>query len=341
MFDFLKVLCYNYFIGGDIMTLEILIAQYKETEEVIKPMLDSIAIQQGIDFNDINIIIANDGSNIVLSDAFLNQYNYNIEYYIKEHGGLSHTRNFLLDKSTADYILFCDADDMFLSVIALNKIFHIINTFEFDCLLPKFTVETKDSNGRMSYHPWFHCQVHGKVIRRQYLMDQNIRWDDRLITHDSRYFFVLVQNCTTPDRLVHIDESFYLWKYNKKSATRKIDNWYLNTYDYYTYSTDDLVDELLKRNKVIEASLIFSSYLYLTYFLYNSESWQNEDKQKIDKALSYASEFFQKDNFLLKFSEESLLQRAAESIRKDIELRQKTPYVEKISFQDFIRLLEH
>ena len=65
------------------MKLQILIPQYKETDEIIKPMLDSIAIQQSIDFNDIGVIICNDGSDVHLSEDFLNSYPYKIEYYLK------------------------------------------------------------------------------------------------------------------------------------------------------------------------------------------------------------------------------------------------------------------
>ncbi len=44
------------------MKLQLLITQYKETEAVIRPMLESIATQQGMDFKkDIEVVIANDG----------------------------------------------------------------------------------------------------------------------------------------------------------------------------------------------------------------------------------------------------------------------------------------
>ena len=33
-----------------------------ETDEIVKPLLDSIAIQQGIDLNNVGVIIVNDGS---------------------------------------------------------------------------------------------------------------------------------------------------------------------------------------------------------------------------------------------------------------------------------------
>ena len=48
--------------------LQILIPQYNETDEVIKPLLDSIEIQQSVDLkNDVGVIIVNDGSDVKLS----------------------------------------------------------------------------------------------------------------------------------------------------------------------------------------------------------------------------------------------------------------------------------
>ena len=53
------------------MKLQILIPQYKETEDIIKPLLDSIAIQQNVDLiHDVGVIIVNDGSDVILSDKF-------------------------------------------------------------------------------------------------------------------------------------------------------------------------------------------------------------------------------------------------------------------------------
>ena len=46
--------------------LSILIPHYTEPTEVIKPLLDSIAIQRNVDMNDIEAVICDDGP-----DAFL------------------------------------------------------------------------------------------------------------------------------------------------------------------------------------------------------------------------------------------------------------------------------
>ena len=53
------------------MTLDILIPQWNETDEVIKPLLDSIALQQLVDFKNIGVIIVNDGSDTLLSEKLL------------------------------------------------------------------------------------------------------------------------------------------------------------------------------------------------------------------------------------------------------------------------------
>ena len=94
--------------------LDILIPRYDEEFEVVKPMLDSLAIQQSIEFKDLKVIIMNDGEERWL-DIPKENYPFEIEQYAIKHGGVSATRNALLDKSTADYIMFCDADDMFFN----------------------------------------------------------------------------------------------------------------------------------------------------------------------------------------------------------------------------------
>ena len=53
------------------MKLQILVPQYNEDESIIKCLLDSIAVQIKVDFNDIGVIIVNDGSDCLLDVNFL------------------------------------------------------------------------------------------------------------------------------------------------------------------------------------------------------------------------------------------------------------------------------
>ena len=105
------------------MKLQLLIPQFNETDEVMRPMLESISTQQGVDLkNDIEVLIGNDGSDIKLSEEFLGSFSYPIRYVEFDHSGLPGTRGRLFDLATADYVMFCDADDMFLTNTALYTI---------------------------------------------------------------------------------------------------------------------------------------------------------------------------------------------------------------------------
>ena len=124
--------------------LDILIPQYQETDKDLKNMLDSIAIQQNVDLkNDVGVIIVNDGSDVFLSDELINSYEFTIEYYKNEHKGVSATRNACLDHSTADYVMFCDADDMFFNACGLWIIFREIENGGFDSLVSMFVEESR------------------------------------------------------------------------------------------------------------------------------------------------------------------------------------------------------
>ena len=62
--------------------LSIIIPKYKESEKEMFPLLSSINGQIGIDFCDIEVIIAIDGikngSNVTLDDNFLKMFNFKL-----------------------------------------------------------------------------------------------------------------------------------------------------------------------------------------------------------------------------------------------------------------------
>ena len=59
------------------MKLQILVPQYKETDDIIKPLLDSIEVQQNVDLkNEVGVIIVNDGTDVHLSEELLSRYTF-------------------------------------------------------------------------------------------------------------------------------------------------------------------------------------------------------------------------------------------------------------------------
>lgn len=264
------------------MKLQILVPQYKETEKIIKPLLDSIEIQQNIDLeNEVGVIIVNDGTDVHLSREFLDRYTYHIDYYLNEHGGVSVTRNACLDHATADYVMFCDADDMFYNACGLYIIFREIENGGFDSLVSAFIEESRMPGTKEPIyinHDMDSTFVHGKVHNRKYLIDNNIRWNNKLTIHEDSYFNCLCQRLAR--ELKYSQTSFYLWKWRDDSVCRNDFKYILKTYNNMLDSNEALVDEFLGRRRKEDAQFYATSMIFDAYFTMNKDEWINQENKE-------------------------------------------------------------
>ena len=275
--------------------LQILVPQYEETDDIIKGLLDSLEVQQNIDMDDIGVIIVNDGTNIHLSQELLNKYSYDIEYHFNEHKGVSATRNACLDKATADYVMFCDADDMFYNACGLYIIFREIENGGFDSLVSAFIEESRDPDTKEPIyltHDMDSTFVHGKVHRRKFLLKNKIRWNDDLTIHEDSYFNCLCQRLAK--ELKYSQTSFYLWRWRDNSVCRHDDKYILKTYNNMLDSSDALIQQFLDRKKKDEAMFYATSMIYDAYFTMNKDEWLNQN----NKDYRYNTELRFKDYWL-------------------------------------------
>lgn len=254
--------------------LEILIPQYKEPDEVIKPLLDSIALQQGVNLKrDVGVIIVNDGTDVLLSDELLNSYDFDITYLKNEKNmGISYTRNRAFDNSTAEYVMFCDDDDMFFSSLGLYTIFEYMNEtmdsgiMGFDVLVPYFKEEVENVNGKTIYynHKKDKTFNHGKIYRRRYLLDNNIRFNTNVPLHEDVYFNALALTIGTD--IKYVENCYYVWRNNKNSTTRKWKNFILDTIETLIACYYELVKEFMKRGLIRYAIVNVANGLYRMYY---------------------------------------------------------------------------
>lgn len=275
------------------MKLEILIPQYDETDEIIKPLLDSIALQQNIDFSEVGIIICNDGSETFLTDELINSYPFSVEYYKEPHRGVSATRNACLDHATADYVMFCDADDMFSNVCGLWILFREMQT-GFDSLISLFIEETRTPDTKEPIyinHEMDSTFVHGKVHRRQYLLDNHIRFNDALTIHEDSYFNILCQNLS--ENVKYCPMPFYLWKWRDNSVCRHDPKYILKTYRNMLDSNSALIDEFLKRGRQDKAMFYATFMIFDAYYGMNKPEWINqENKEYRDATEKHFSDYY-------------------------------------------------
>lgn len=277
------------------MKLQILVPQYHETDEVLKPLLDSIAIQQSIDMNEVGVIICNDGSDVFLTRKFLNSYPFKIEYHKEPHRGVSGTRNACFEYSTADYVMFCDADDMFYNACGLWMVFREMD-LGFDSMVSAFVEETRiPQTGQIEYinHQMDSTFVHGKIHRRQYLVDQHIKWNEKLTIHEDSFFNILCQNLSP--NVKYCQTPFYLWKWRDDSVCRHDPKYILKTYRNMIDSNSALIDEFLKRGMMDKASFYTVFMVFDAYYTMNKPEWKNmENIEYRDSTERHFADYFMK-----------------------------------------------
>ena len=319
------------------MKLQILIPQYNESEDILKPMLDSIAIQQNIDFSELGVVIVNDGSDVHLSEDFLNSYPFKVEYYLNEHKGVSATRNACLDKATADYVMFCDADDMFFNACGLYIIFREMTLGTFDTLVSAFVEETRIPDVKeIAYinREMDSTFVHGKVHRRKFLLDNNIRWNDSLTIHEDSYFNCLCQRIAK--EVKYCPSPFYLWKWRDDSVCRHDPKYILKTYNNMLDSNTALVEQFILRNSPDNAQFYCVSMIYDAYFTMNKKEWINQENKAFRKATEKRfAEYYRRFKYLYDAIDEKVKANIIMGIKN--RMFQEGLLMESITFDDWIK----
>lgn len=264
-------------------SVDVIIPQYDEKPEVIKPLLDSIDFQIGVDKSKIGVIIVNDHNPAgKLPQEFLNSYpSLNIRYLeTPENKGPGQARQFGIDASEAEYLLFADADDRFYSCNVFHNFFEALVQHKdkvVDIVYSKWIEELKQPENNNLYlhvsHNADNTWVFSKLYRREFLTSRNIRFSEELRVHEDAYFCTISQmNAGTT---LSIDNYSYFWCYNTASITRNKNNKYV----YLVESIDDLVksidtamEELKKRKTPNRNEYIVKGVLFL-FFLLNSSFW--------------------------------------------------------------------
>lgn len=290
------------------MKLQILVPHYKETAGVIRPLLDSIEIQQNIDFSEVGVIICHDGeeshdfefdwegSNGEYDSYFLPYYSFSIKQVRQEHKGVSAARNTCLDNATAEYVMFCDCDDMFYNACGLWILFREMEQGVFDSLTSCFIEETRiPETNEVTYinHEMDSTFVHGKVHRRKYLINKKIRWNEKLTIHEDSFFNILCQNLS--QNVKYSATPFYLWKWRDESVCRHDPKYILKTYNNMIDSNDELIGEFLKRKVMDKAYFFVAFMIFDAYYTMNKPEWINqENKEYRDMTEKRFSDYYKK-----------------------------------------------
>lgn len=268
----------------DYKKIQFLVPQYKENEEIISFLLDSIESQLHIEKKDMGVIICSDGGEYILNKDFLDKYTYDIEYVICDHCGVSATRNSALLLSNAEYVMFCDADDGFVSNIGVYSLIRSLDLNPTSEILSSKIFIEENVNNMPEFVIGDHNNtfVHGKLFRRDFLISNKLFFDERLKIHEDSYFCNII-NFFAKNK-VYNDNAFYCWRKNPNSVSNQ-EYYFVKTIWRLLLTNDSLVTlmKTININKEKISESVVDVVLQIYCELQNNEWYLDEHKEYLDR----------------------------------------------------------
>ena len=320
--------------------LQFLVPQYKETEETIKFLLDSVECQVGIDKKDIGLIICSDGGNYILDQKFLDKYSYDIDYVICKHRGVSATRNSALLLSDADYVMYCDSDDGFCNTFAIKIIFENISISEkegkpFDLMSSKFYTERPaegDKPWALSVFDHNNIYIHSRVYRRDFLIDNNLYFNENIWANEDSFFNISTNFYSKNTKMLNVP--IYCWRGNPLSVTHD-PKYIIKTLHQLIHSNDSVIEtmQILKKDEKDIAKTTFD-IICKVYLDMNRPEWHlPENAEYKDVTLKTLKEYLLKRGELCKVLTDEEKRQVLQGARQTEHYKN----IESITFNDFIK----
>ncbi len=204
--------------------LDIIITHYDEPWSEGRKMFEMLKLQRGVRWKDVGVIIVQDGDETTLDmERIMKVYPFVKTILHLPHGGVSTARNEGLEVSDAEWVMFCDFDDMFYSVDSLNRVLTSIRQAgdRADLVWSDIWIEMATPDGKWFKRKkeWNSVFIHGKVYRREFLMDRGIRYDPELCYSEDAMFNALVAMEIDPKRVAKMPEIVYMWCHRAGSAS--------------------------------------------------------------------------------------------------------------------------
>lgn len=217
------------------------------SDRYLEECLNSILSQT---YRNFELIVVNDGSldnSLEVAECIANK-DYRIKVFNKKNGGVSSARNFGMDRSMGDYIIFVDADDIVDNDFAELMIENITDEsmgicgFVYDCpnSNKKYISRQKVTKENFWFKMYVDNAIQGfccnKIYVRSIIVEHNIRFDEKIkncedLLFNAEYGRYIRSFVVIPKAPYH-----YCQRYN--SATKK--------------DKDELYDETIRAIKEME-----------------------------------------------------------------------------------------
>ena len=262
--------------------LDLVITHYMSPWSLGKPWFDMLALQRNISFDDIGVILINDGEESRMEDELFEVYPFEVRNICIPHGGVSVARNAGIDAADADWVMICDFDDTFLSVNALHVLLTAAKDDTKVMYWSHFMEEIAKQDGEIIYHSHSRDYIfnHGKMFRLSWLRANDLRYHDKLTLHEDVYFNTLTQAVALDEEIGEINGSLYLWCWNPDSVSRKYDNWIIKTFSHQIRQRIAIAQQLEKRGLKDALDLTVVKTIIDGYYDFQQETWHSAELTK-------------------------------------------------------------
>ena len=206
------------------MIIDIIVPHYKEDTKTLLTALSSIDNQVGYSsLIQITVVTDKGGLNID-KDLIKKSLKSSIQFITTDkHLGPGYARQYAMDRTLGDYIMFCDSDDMLASPFVFKFFEDTLKQYpnieiiltgylEENLIKGKFKYEHKDDDISIV------C-LHGKLYNRSFIYKHNITFPNLMCSEDGVFNFKCV--CHAKNAYFNDDVDTYIYKYNPNSITRK------------------------------------------------------------------------------------------------------------------------
>ena len=278
--------------------LDIIITHYKELWDVCKKQFQMLDLQRCVDWKEIHVTVINDGGQHIPEDK-LEDLCFTVKQIDIPHGGVSRARNAGIENATEPWIMFLDCDDCFANIFALNDIMNILHMKDtekrFDMMWCDCVEEDYVNGAQLLYMmPYNKIFVfcHGKIYRRQFLLDEGIMFDPDLRFNEDSCFNAVIIAHTPHTRVGQIKtrSPVYAWIRRTNSVTTGTD-----APDYGAWGQFNRNLKVTEENRLHRAADNYAGMVtrtaYDTYYMMNDRRISDQMKRRIsDEFVPWMSE---------------------------------------------------
>lgn len=268
--------------------IDFIVTHYDEPWETGKKFFDMLAMQRCIDFSKIRVVLVDgDPDPLYKTDwhELLKGYPFRTAVICVPASGPSELRNAGLKVSRADWVMFCDFDDMFADVVSVRGMLQVLPTDDADVIwMRSYREEVSRATNVEKNGVFVNCldenfyHTFGKMYRRKELNRNGLEFNTDLKYEYESAFNHLALTVIPSHRVLGLTVDFLPYM-----KTLRMDSWKMrsSTLQDRLCETIDrdiyLAEEYKKRGYVREFRNMVAETIYDAYFMLRSEPLLKEE----------------------------------------------------------------